>query len=269
MNTDHFIQREIHSPGELWAVPGVLPADDLLQGFLARDRLLSLRFGQPPYRVVFGVPHQSAVGNGQICERRLGPNGRPDPRPADENAAAYALAAFSHLTHLGVPCKLVIMAHATRQDPNKDPASPYCQQIFAEAAGLLFECHGMSQNRRLDLELSAGCNRRSQPLRLARLLAGELQWDSPIGAQAKPCNREAYILHADGSIHSGQLQRAALNTTSLDIAAERGMQAYHLEARPIFRVPEDGSNTLTPSGLRLGEAIANALQAYSLETQTG
>ena len=113
--------------------------EDLL---MSRDLLLVMSYGQAPYKVVLGVPHQAAIGVRRICERRLDERGKVRARKADHNVASFALVAFSRLRRRAIPCKLVIMAHSTTHDPNKNIDSPYCVELFADDGGLLFECHG-------------------------------------------------------------------------------------------------------------------------------
>jgi len=151
---------QIHhvNPHLLWHMEEYVPHPTLANLLSARDRLIIISHGSPPYRVVLGVPHHTAGGVWQICEQRRDKHGHIKPRPGDDNVALYALAAFSALKARNIPGKLVIMAHATTHDPNKLPDSPYCQEIFSQETVLLFECHAAGPRRRLDLELSAGSN---------------------------------------------------------------------------------------------------------------
>lgn len=84
----------------------------------SKDCLIALSHGKAPFKVVFGVPHQATVGEAHICEKG-------EKRDSDENAASYALVAFSLLKEHDIPCKLVIVAHPTCDDPNKDMSAPY------------------------------------------------------------------------------------------------------------------------------------------------
>ncbi len=186
MEEVHTVIQQVQRKEELWKIDEEVPTARLSAWMDSQDLLLSLRFGEPPYQVVLGAPHHTALGESRLCEQRLDKNGRPFSRPADENSASFGLVAFSRLVEQNVPCKLVVMAHATRVDPNKEETSPYFVEIFSEPARLLLECHGMSQKRRLDLEVSAGCNRLTRALDFARLLAADLQWPTPLGAQIRP-----------------------------------------------------------------------------------
>ena len=255
VKADSYINYAVIHSDQLWSVREEYPAEDLAAWLAGRDLLIVLRFGSPPYQAVLGVPHHSSYGQNQICERTR-------PRPADENSALYALVVFSRLIDAGIPSKLVVVAHTTAEDPNKNPASPYCREVFSESADLLFECHGMSATRRLDLEVSAGSNLHGRPLRFGGELARALGWPNPLGAQIAPGQRAAMLLHADGHSQPGRLQVPALGTFSLKAAGERGMAALHLEVRPVFRLPPDGGEGIPPAARRLGAALASALMAY-------
>lgn len=249
---------------ELWTLHDPHPA---LADFLtARDCLIVLRHGEPPFQVVLGVPHQAAVGEEHIWDKRVDQDGKP-PRESDENAASYALVALSTLRDRGVPCKLVIMAHATTHDPNKKSASPYCNEISADDVELLFECHGAGPQRRLSLELSAGDNHLSDTLRFGRALAKALGHPYCLGVQKEAGRRDAVIFRMDGIEEEVRLELAGLGTRSLVEAEERGIPALHLEAKPAFRKPPNGDNTVTPDGLILGRAIAQAIIGYTSETE--
>jgi hypothetical protein len=261
--------KRIDYKGELWTLRKPDPA--LADFLIARDRLIVLRHGEPPFKVVLGVPHQAAVGEDYICEKRLDGNGNPNKRVSDENAASYALVAFTTLRSHDVPCKLVIMAHATTHNPNKKSNSHYWREVFADTdkAPLLFECHGMAPQRRLPLELSAGNNHLSHAVRFGRALATALGSRYTLGVQKEACKKSALIFGTDGIEKEGILERPALQTASLVEAGERGMSALHLEAKPAFRKPVDGSNTVTPDGLVLGRAIAQAIIRYLSEHADG
>ena len=225
------------------------------------DHLIVLRFGEPPYRAVFGVPHHAAPGAERICERRIDLQGRPNPREADENAALYALAAFASLAGQGVPGKLVIMAHATTHDPNKVLDSPYCQEIFSEPAGMVFECHGSRLGRRLDLELSAGRNPIPDTLAFGSLLAQILDYRYSLGVQREAGKRRALIYARGGDTSEGDLELPAHRTHSLIEAGRRRLQALHLEARPRFRrFDQDGG--ISEEGWVLGKSIAHSIVRY-------
>ncbi len=246
--------------GPLWEVEGIHPR--LKVHLAARDRLVVLAHGSPPYAVVLGVPHHSAVGHGQLCERRLDREGRPNPRVSDEATAPYALVALEALRREGVPARLVVMAHATTHDPNKHARSPYTCALFEEPVALLFECHGSGPRRALPLELSAGNNPLADPLRCGRALAETLERRYALGVQREPGTREALIFHPDGSEMPGRLQLSARRTLSLVEAGRLGIQALHLEAKPRFRTPRGSELGLTPEGRFLGQAIARALVRY-------
>jgi hypothetical protein len=66
---------------------------DLIDILTSKDNLLIIAHGKPPYKVAIGVPHQAAIGEANICEKNK-------QRDSDENAASYALVAFSKLKNL-------------------------------------------------------------------------------------------------------------------------------------------------------------------------
>ena len=243
--------------GPVWASERE-PGGAIAALLVAKDRLIVLRNGEPPFGVVLGVPHQAAAGEEHICEKRQG-KGRRD---SDENAALYALVAFTELEERDVPCKLVIMAHATTHDPNKKSASPYCEEIFAAQSSLLLECHGAGTSRRLALELSAGSNGLADTLRFGQALALALGNRFTLGVQKEAGGGKAWIFQTDGTEEEGELELAATRTRSLKAAQEKEIPALHLEAQPTFRKPADGSNTVTPNGLVLGRALALAIIQY-------
>ena len=166
-----------------------------------------------------------------------------------------------------MPCKLVIMAHATTHDPNKKPDSPYCEEVLKDETGLLFECHGAGPKRRLSLELSAGCNHLSHTLRFGRSLAEALGYQCSLGIQKEAGRKDALILQQDGFEQDGELELAARGTRSLMEATIQGIHALHLEAKPTFRKPTDQSDTVTPDGLILGRALAQAIIEYLPHTK--
>ncbi len=231
------------------------PHPALADLLIARDRLIVLRSGEPPFLAVLGVPHQAAAGEEHICEKRQGKG----QRDSDENAALYALVAFTELKERGLPCKLVIMAHATTHDPNKESETPYCKEILAAECSLLFECHGAASSRRLALELSAGSNGLAETRRFGQALASALGNRFTLGVQEKAGEKEAWIFQTDGTEKKGELELAAIGTESLKAAYDKNIPALHLEAKPAFRKPADGSNTVTPDGQVLGRAIAQAI----------
>jgi hypothetical protein len=232
----------------------------------ARDTLVEIGDGSSDgdddgdgAEVLLGVPHHAAVGVDRIAERR--PQGG---RVADENAVVYALAALESLTEARVRCRLLVAAHATDHDPNKHEESPYCERILASPdLRLLIECHGSSHRAPHDLELSAGRNRRTEPLRFGRLLARALGPGFRLATQTTPGEREARVLDAGGVDAGGSVLRfPALRTRSLAAAAGRGIHALHLEAKPRFRSRGDGTAALTPPGRRLARALAAAIGGY-------
>jgi hypothetical protein len=244
--------------------PERVVADVFASGLLAAvDRLIVLEHGSPPYLVTLGVPHQAPPGVERICEGRLGTDGRPSPREADENAALYALAAFTALARRGLPARLVVMAHPTTHDPNKVLDSPYCREIFSTDTRLLFECHGARRERLLDLELSAGRNELSNPLGFGQALGRALGWRYAIGLQAAPGERRAQVFLPGGRSREGSLELPALCTASLVSAGEHGIPALHLEARPRFRRLAPNAAAPCADALALGEAIAASVESVS------
>ena len=254
--------RRLEYDGELWASPGSVPQSQLIALFKEEDVLVVMRDGSPPYSVVLGVPHQAEVGVKEICERRKVIGGQPKSRDSDENAASYALVAFDTLRAAGLASKLVIMAHPTTHDPNKEPQSPYCQEAFADQAQLLFECHGAGPQRCHPLELTAGMNRRSRTLLYGRTVCAAMEHRYSLAVQMQARTAKALILEADGSEREGELCLPALETYSLCAACEHGMHALHLEAKPKFRIPRDGTDRVTRHGRMLGAAIASAAIDY-------
>ncbi len=245
--------------GQLWRIPEQTPHPALEALLIDKDQLIVLQHGRPPFKVVLGVPHQTPIGVWRICERRLDKNGNIKTRKGDDNVASFALVAFSRLKEQNIPCKLVIMAHATTHDPNKVLDSPYCREIFGDKMKLLFECHASSGRRRLDLELSAGKNSLTRTVYVGRMLASALDYGYTLGLQTVVGNSNALILQPDGTEIEGHLQLPATKTTSLTEAGKRGIPALHLETKPLFRVPRDLSNSVTPHGLILGQAIADTI----------
>lgn len=252
--------RRVQYNGDIWNSDQPVP--ELAELLADKDCLISLAYSGPPYQVTFGVPHQAVIGAKQICEHRLDEDNRPNPRDADENAALFALAAFSALKEAGIPSKLVIMAHATGHDPNKVPESPYCQAALGDETRLLFECHGSGVSRRLPLELSAGSNHLARTLLFGRALACALGHRFAVGVQKRAEKREAIILRPDGVCERGSLELAAKQTTSLIEAERQEIPALHLEAKPVFRKSPDLSSRLTPEGVLLGRAIASSVVQY-------
>ena len=238
--------------GKVWADKNRKYSPELLELLTSKDRLIVLSRGKPPYKVILGVPHQAAIGVEEICESKK-------PRNSDENAVSYALVTFSMLEKHDIPCKLVIVAHSTTTDPNKEPASPYCQEIFRETGELLIECHGAGSRRKLDLELSAGQNRLADTMCFGGLLATKLQQHYTLGVQKQCGTDNALIYQKDGKRSDGRLEMPAIETASLTKAQEKEIRALHLEAKPQFRKPKDGSNEVTADGLVLGRVLAQAI----------
>lgn len=250
---------QIEYTGPLWHIWERVPHPSLASLLTSKDQLIVLKHGSPPYKVVFGVPHQTGSGDWHICERRLDKNGQVDSRVGDDNVASIALVAFSRLTARQFPCKLVIMAHPTTHDPNKRLDSPYCREIFREPTSLLWECHACRSSRHLDLELSAGRNRVTPTISFGWALAKVLGYRYLMGVQAVAGDRQAIIFHANGTTSEGILQLPATRTASLTEAGERGIPALHLETKPFFREAKDEINTVTLPGLVLGWAIAETV----------
>lgn len=176
---------------------------------------------------------------------------------------SYAIVAYNALKENEIPAKLVIMAHATGKDPNKDKESPYFYEIFSEPAEILFECHGAGNNRPLDIEISAGLNKLSKTIDFGRLLSDILGNRYSIGVQKEPGKRDALIVNKDGSESDGILQMPANKTESLMVAEKMGIAALHLEAKPQFRIPEEG-RSISVDGFKLGLAIAKAIAEYNV-----
>lgn len=250
-----FIKISLYSD-DIWQLKEYQPT--LLEALVRKDCLIEIVNGLPPFMVVFGVPHQAAIGVDYIAELR--PDSAGGKRASDENAAAYALVTFSKLRDYGIPCKLIIYAHSTDHDPNKNLDSPYCKELFSEEAHLLFECHaaGGGKNRVFDLELSAGSNRLGKSLEFGRLLAGALNYEYTLAAQVEAGSGKAKRIGKDIE-EDVDLKLPGLETTSLIYAGKLGIPALHLEAKPRFRIPENKSDSVTRDGFVLGKAIANVL----------
>ena len=90
-----------------------------------------------------------------------------------------------------------------------------------------------------------------------------------LAVQKKACKKDALVFDVGGAQGEGpELELAALGTDSLLEAKKRwNIPALHLEAKPAFRKPADGTNIVTPDGLLLGRAIAQAIIEYLPETE--
>jgi hypothetical protein len=245
---------------DIWHIPEQVPHPTLSDLLHAKNQLIVLQSGPPPYQVVLGVPHHVPNGVYNICEERRDEHGNINSRKGDDNAASFALVTFSQLAQANISCKLVIMAHATTQDPNKVLDSPYCQEIFREKSALLFECHASSGRRTLELELSAGRNRLGQTVRFGHSLAAGLEYRYLLGVQTHPGQREALIFEPGGETTPGVLQLPAIKTTSLWAAEQHNIPALHLETKPRFRLFSHVPGTISPDGLILGRAIAKTIR---------
>ncbi len=240
-----------HYAGPVWHGDAVARE---LEDTLARpDSLTLLEHGSEP-RVVLGVPHHAPVGVERIALERPGGS-----RIADENAVLYALVCFTALAQHGVGCRLVVASQARDHDPNKDDGSPYCRAALATPARLLIECHGAGARAPHDLELSAGRNRWARPLQLGRDLAAALGAGFHVAVQTCPGTAQALLLDARGRESPTVLRFPALRTRSLQQAGARGVAALHLEAKLRFRSAGPRTGAPTPSGARLGRALARAV----------
>lgn len=239
--------------GKIWAVKYKEYEAELLQHLTSKDLLIVIKHGKPPHKVVFGVPHQAPVGVDHICENAKN-------RESDENAVSFALVAFTALKEHDIPCKIIIAAHSTQEDPNKDTKSLYCQKLFSEPTELIWECHGLGINRKLDLELSAGPNDITDTMKYGLRLASALKNISDIGIQKKAGLADALIVRKDGTQDpNGVLEKAGINTDSLIEARKNNIPSLHLEAKPRFRKPDNKTDAVTIDGFLLGHAIAQAI----------
>jgi hypothetical protein len=252
--------KAVQYEGRIWISNYIEYEPGLLQLLSSKDHLVVLKHGKLPYRVVLGVPHQAKIGNGHICE-----NGSCEEknRVSDENAASYALVAFSLLKERDSACKLVVAAHPTSEDPNKHADSPYCQELFRDPALLLLECHGAKPSRKNDIEITAGSNKLTDTVNLGRLLSLGLGRRYVLGIQKEPGNAVALIIRKNGSEERGKLDLPATATKSLLEAAKHNMQALHIEAKSTFRIPLDRTNKVPPDGFILGKALAEFVSARS------
>ena len=87
---------------------------------------------------------------------------------------------------------------------------------------MLVECHGAGARAPHDLELSAGGNRRTDPLAVGRGLAAALGAGFHVAAQTRPGAAQALLLDAEGRESPTVLRFPALLTRSLLEADARG-----------------------------------------------
>lgn len=240
-----------HYRGPVWRGEAVAPELDAALG--RPNSLVWLQHGAAP-AVVLGVPHHAPVGVERIALSRPGGS-----RIADENALLYALVCFAALARRQVACRLVIASQARDHDPNKEPESPYCRAVLAAGARLLLECHGSGARAPHDLELSAGRNRHGRPLAFGRDLARALGAGFAVAAQTRPGTSQGLLVDARGHESPTRLRFPALRTHSLVAAADRGIPAFHLEAKLRFRSAGPRNGRPTRSGERLGRALARTL----------
>lgn len=228
--------REAQYRGNIWDGPSV--SQELWSLLIQKDRLIEMTTGHPPYALVLGVPHHAAPGVDRIAEDWRNPVKGEQGRPADETSGLTGLAVFTALRERGISCKLVIAAHASDHDPNKTPGCPYWKSIFASPVpALLFELHGAASHRRHAIELSAGRNMLTNPLRFGKVLAHFLGDDGVLAVQTMPGSYEARLYtRRQGS--DGRLQNPALETLSLVEAEKNNMQGLHLELKSAFRQPD-------------------------------
>lgn len=250
---------------DIWQLKEVQPS--LLEALTSKDCLIEIVIGQPPYAVVIGVPHQAAIGVSRIADDWVNEHGTKG-RESDEGAAFHALVAFTALRDHGIPSKLVIAAHDTQHDPNKDASSPYWKAIFSDEMQLLFESHGARDGRNVDLEISSGQNNLGRPLEFGRILARALEFRYSLVAQGEVGSNKGILITQDGETEA-KIENPANKTNSLIEAGKRKIPALHLEARPPFRIPLDRTNTVTPDGLILGRAIAKSFIEYLANPSAG
>lgn len=222
----------------------------------SRDTLIVIKSGEPPYEIVIGVPHHAEIGESLIAENWTNLRGGKG-RDSDENAASIALKTFSMLCDRKISCKLVIAAHATDHDPNKDENSSYCKEVLSEKTLLLFEYHGAGNKRKQDIEISAGANSLGKALDFGRQLALKLNYQFSLSAQSEVNSNNAKSISRGNEVDT-VLVLPALETTSLSLAENMKIAALHLEAKPRFRIPEN-NNSISADGLILGNAIAEVL----------
>jgi hypothetical protein len=67
------------------------------------------------------------------------------------------------------------------------------------------------------------------------------------------------VFGKDGKNYDGVLENPATETLSLIEAQNRKIPALHIEAKPQFRIPAKGVESITPDGLVLGKGLAQAV----------
>ena len=230
---------------------------DLVDLLHQKNLLVEIRENRFPPQVVIGAPHQAAPGCDRIAEnweRRTGEFGRA----SDENVALTALLIYQCLCEENISTRVVIAAHATDHDPNKEPDCPYFQAVFANPLPkILIEIHGAGENHELDgsaVEVSSGKNFLSQPLRFGKDMSDRGEWWTAV--QIEPGKKEAKAF-CGGEERSTRLKLPALNTASLIQAGEFGIHAFHLELKPEFRASD-----IAPIMWQLGRNVAAAARKY-------
>jgi hypothetical protein len=263
--------RTIRDMGQVWSGQAVQP--ELWDLLCQKDLLFEITSGPPPYRAVIGVPHHAAPGVSNIAENWRGPGKTKNGRTADETAGLTGLAVFRACFDVGMSLKLVIAAHPTGCDPNKDKDSPYWNSVLKTGetglpeTSLLLELHGAAAGREHDLELSAGRNRAAQPLAFGSALARLLPPEWSLAVQVKPGSSICHLFpqpDVPGSRQPCKLRHPALETTILEQAGNLDIPALHLEMKPMFRQvdpAEDGSPRPPQAAWQLSRALAQVLAA--------
>jgi hypothetical protein len=228
--------------------------------------VIELAVGKPPYRVVLGAPHHAGPGVERIAEQWTAPGATRPGRPADELTGLTSLAVLQALAEAGIAARLVIAAHALKNDPNKFPDSAYWSSVFSPdmlaqtraPSTLLFELHGAGRRRSYDLELSAGRNKIGRPLEFGAALAAGLPRSWSIAVQTRPGSRAGQLLLQENqAIH---LENPALETHSLTYAGAQGIPALHLEMKSFLRRPDAKQNP-TPEPPQAAWTLARAIAA--------
>jgi predicted acetyltransferase len=256
--------RQIRYTGEIWQNAAVHP--DLWQLLREQNLLIEIACGGPPYQVILGVPHHAAPGTPKIAQDWENPKTGQRGRPADESAGLAALAVYTALCEQGLACKLVIAAQPADHDPNKTPGSAYWESIFTQPLpGLLFELHGTANHRKHALELSAGRNAITDPLLYGKVLAYFFNEDPILAVQTQNGSSDGQR-YKNRLRSGGRLQTPALETPSLSYAGDLGVQALHLECKPIFRLPDPQHPSAprpAPLTWRLAQALASTLKIFN------